>query len=402
MTKKKKYISKPSFNKKGIHSQSTKSNNVSAKHLAGPVQSLLSIDETLKTQLLPSVSNDDLNILDQQPQSKDKSKIVERNVSDTVNQMLATVQPTEKSKVRITNTLTIEKEIQQLQTCIETSFHQLQVIAQKLALSDFELIQTQNHIIEENPSHFEIKNESHLKNQNKKIKKNNIEDRNRSLLLEKYSQAARVETEKLVNRIHESDLQITELKNKITKYEDLIAMLERDQKFAAQKISTLTHSELMLQQSLQERFDELATLTNLFVENEKSYQNKLEELRKNQPLIISNINHSLTYRLKNKLITLKQHKSKSQQFARNVAIIRQSELFDGEWYLQHYPQASSHKYGAAGHYLENGVELKTNPSPLFDGNWYLQTYQDVNDSGMNPLFHYIKFGSEENRLTKVL
>lgn len=402
MTKKKKFISKSSFNKKDTHSQSTKSNNVSTKHLAEPVQSILSTDEILNTQLLPSVSNDDLNILDQQSQNKETIKNVEGNVTNTVNQILETDQLTEKSKVKTTSTLTIEKEIQQLQSCIETSFHQLQLITQKLSVSDFDQIKTHNNIIEEDPSYFLIKNEPHLKKPNKQIQKNNLEERNRSLLLEKYSEAIRVENEKLANRIRQSDLQITELKTKLQKYEDLIAMLERDQKFAAQKISTLTHSELMLQQSLQERFDELATLTNLLVENERSYQNKLEELRKNQPLVISNINHSLAYRLKNKLVTLKQHKSKAQQFARNVAVIRQSELFDGEWYLKQYPQASSHKYGAAGHYLENGVELKTNPSPLFDGNWYLQTYQDVNDSGMNPLFHYIKFGSEENRITKVL
>ncbi len=36
-------------------------------------------------------------------------------------------------------------------------------------------------------------------------------------------------------------------------------------------------------------------------------------------------------------------------------------------------------------------------SGLFDEEWYLAKYRDVADSGMDPLFHYIRYGAEEGR-----
>jgi len=397
MTKKKKFVPKSSLNKKEIHSRPSKSKSLIENDLTEP----FSITEKSNKQLLSSLPNNNLNMLVQNSQNQEPNEIVDENVSAIVNQMLETDHLSEKSQLSIPSTFTVEKEIKQLHNCIEACFQQLQTITQMLSASDIEKIRLHSNT-KDNPSYFVIKNELPLKKQNKEFQNYNFDNQFTGLSTEKLSQATKVENQELVNHLHQSNLQIVELNSKIVKYENLIAMLEKDQSYAAQKISELTHSELMLQQSLQERFDELAILTNLIVENEKTYQTKLVELRKNQPLVLSTINQSLTHRLKNKLITLKKHKSKAQQFARNVAIIRESELFDDEWYLQQYPQASSHKYGAAGHYLEYGVELKTNPSPFFDGNWYLQTYLDVSDSGMNPLFHYIKFGSEENRITKVL
>lgn len=184
----------------------------------------------------------------------------------------------------------------------------------------------------------------------------------------------------------------------LQKQRELSALLERDQQIAADKISTLVGSELSLQQSLNERFDELATLTNLLQQKERQYEAELNELKAAQQQFNEQQHSAITDKIKGKIGAAKQRRSKAKQFALNVDVIRQSELFDEVWYLNQYPEAVNHQQGAAGHYLENGLELKANPSTAFDGNWYLSTYQDVKDAGINPLFHYLKFGTQESRL----
>ncbi|GDE39010.1 hypothetical protein HmCmsJML280_02695 [Escherichia coli] len=38
-----------------------------------------------------------------------------------------------------------------------------------------------------------------------------------------------------------------------------------------------------------------------------------------------------------------------------------------------------------------------NPSEKFNGNLYLERYPDVAEEGVNPLIHYILFGKNEGR-----
>ena len=49
------------------------------------------------------------------------------------------------------------------------------------------------------------------------------------------------------------------------------------------------------------------------------------------------------------------------------------------------------------HYLKYGWKEGRNPSPLFDGNAYLQTYPDVKRANRNPLIHFIGHGRREGR-----
>ncbi|MEN3759219.1 hypothetical protein [Aeromonas veronii] len=183
---------------------------------------------------------------------------------------------------------------------------------------------------------------------------------------------------------------------------ELTTQLERDQQVAADKISTLANAELALQLSLNERFEELATLTNMLQQQEQQYETTLSELQAAQLQLKEQQYTAVADRLKNTFKTARQRRAKARQFALDVSLIRQSELFDENWYLEKYPEAASHKQGAAGHYLEYGVELGANPSAAFDGNWYLSTHSDVKNAGMNPLLHYVKFGYKEIRLTKAV
>lgn len=208
------------------------------------------------------------------------------------------------------------------------------------------------------------------------------------------------ERSQLQTQLDKATAELATTQMQLQRERELTAQLERDQQVAADKISTLANAELALQLSLNERFDELATLTNMLQQQEQQYETTLSELQTAQLQLKEQQYTAVADKLKNTFKTARQRRAKARQFAVDVSLIRQSELFDEAWYLEKYPEAASHKQGAAGHYLEYGVELGANPSAAFDGNWYLSTHSDVKNAGMNPLFHYLKFGHKESRLLK--
>ncbi|WP_321334861.1 glycoside hydrolase family 99-like domain-containing protein [Breoghania sp.] len=77
--------------------------------------------------------------------------------------------------------------------------------------------------------------------------------------------------------------------------------------------------------------------------------------------------------------------------------IRQSGLFDEDWYLKTYPDVRAVGMDPIKHYLWLGAALKRNPSPTFDTAKYLEMQTDVASSGVNPLLHYICWGEKEGR-----
>jgi len=115
-------------------------------------------------------------------------------------------------------------------------------------------------------------------------------------------------------------------------------------------------------------------------------------------------------------------------------LIRDSGLFDGEWYAEKYPdvglvgidplehfvrigihigrepgplfsnQFYSSQPGSCEskdflllHYLKAGWCDRLNPHPLFDVSWYLAANLDVQSQNIEPYKHFIKFGSKEGR-----
>ncbi|QLA16762.1 hypothetical protein [Desulfolutivibrio sulfoxidireducens] len=86
-----------------------------------------------------------------------------------------------------------------------------------------------------------------------------------------------------------------------------------------------------------------------------------------------------------------------RRIRRQAEIIRQSGLFDEQWYTHQYPEATASKMDPIQHYLKFGVEKELNPSAFFDTGYYLRAYPDVAASSMNPFLHYIKHGRDEER-----
>lgn len=84
---------------------------------------------------------------------------------------------------------------------------------------------------------------------------------------------------------------------------------------------------------------------------------------------------------------------------KQTSIIKNSDLFDIDFYLERNPDVLKSRIEPAKHYLLYGGFEGRNPSPRFNSAHYLKNYPDVMDSGMNPLVHYILFGKEEQRIS---
>ena len=88
---------------------------------------------------------------------------------------------------------------------------------------------------------------------------------------------------------------------------------------------------------------------------------------------------------------------KRYQNRKNSAIIRTSEFFDEEWYVEHNPEVIKRDIDPALHYLAIGGFKGSDPSPKFSSRSYLDFYEDVKKSNMNPLLHYLLIGQKEGR-----
>jgi len=81
-------------------------------------------------------------------------------------------------------------------------------------------------------------------------------------------------------------------------------------------------------------------------------------------------------------------------------IIRQSGLFDENYYLNKNADIMDSGINPIIHYVKWGWKEGRDPSPNFNTSWYLDMNEDVASTNINPLFHYIKFGGKEGRQTQ--
>ncbi len=82
---------------------------------------------------------------------------------------------------------------------------------------------------------------------------------------------------------------------------------------------------------------------------------------------------------------------------RDYQTIKQSGLFDENYYFLQNPDVREADVDPLMHFVKFGWREGRNPSPVFDTSFYLSSYQDVKEAGINPLVHYIKFGLSEGR-----
>jgi hypothetical protein len=85
------------------------------------------------------------------------------------------------------------------------------------------------------------------------------------------------------------------------------------------------------------------------------------------------------------------------EFAEDLALLKESRLFDPDWYCKTYPDVMSAGDPYA-HFLVSGDAEGRRPGPEFNPSWYLTQYLDVRHGTKGPLLHYLRRGKAEGRM----
>lgn len=78
-------------------------------------------------------------------------------------------------------------------------------------------------------------------------------------------------------------------------------------------------------------------------------------------------------------------------------LLKNSDLFDGDWYLETFLDVAALRMDPVDHYLWLGAKLMRDPGPQFSTRQYLSANPDVAAAGLNPLVHYLRHGVREGR-----
>jgi len=182
----------------------------------------------------------------------------------------------------------------------------------------------------------------------------------------------------------------------------LNTQLEQTRKTLAnieKKNKDLEAKNKQIQESLATRFDELANLAKLLEISERTLmarEAELEGVKKS----LEKFKNTLTWKAAKPARIISERLSKTKKSGRkeqHIALIIESGLFNTEWYQKICPELSKLPLTPIEHYLSIGYKMGLNPSEKFDGNLYLERYPDVAQEGVNPLIHYILFGKNEGR-----
>jgi glycosyltransferase involved in cell wall biosynthesis len=87
----------------------------------------------------------------------------------------------------------------------------------------------------------------------------------------------------------------------------------------------------------------------------------------------------------------------SPEEIRQIAILRDSELFDPEWYALTYPDVEQFRLDPYLHYVRYGAAQRRQPSQRFDVLRYEAENPDVASLQMNPVVHYLTLGRAAGR-----
>ena len=72
-----------------------------------------------------------------------------------------------------------------------------------------------------------------------------------------------------------------------------------------------------------------------------------------------------------------ESKIPSHKFKKINDSLKDSELFDENYYLKKYPNIKKSGINPLLHYIILGYKKGYNPSLIFDGNFYLNSYEDL-------------------------
>ncbi len=107
------------------------------------------------------------------------------------------------------------------------------------------------------------------------------------------------------------------------------------------------------------------------------------------------LRHCWSYRIGRVLLFPLSVSLEFYRFIRDYNLIKNSGLFDVEYYLAQNEDVRKAKIDPIKHYLKFGWKQGRNPSAKFNNNEYLDKRPDVKANAICPLVHFIKFGKNE-------
>lgn len=195
--------------------------------------------------------------------------------------------------------------------------------------------------------------------------------------------------------------QIRKMQNDIANLEKEISQLRKAGESEKAQNTILSVDLERCKKSIDDRFIELAAITSM-LETSRRQTMKLQE----QLAVVNEknnaIKNSLSWKatapiraLRNPVNMRKNKENKKLQ--ESIQLIKNSDLFDHQWYLTQNPDVRESGIDPARHYLLFGGFERRDPSTNFSSQGYLDLHSDVKESGINPLEHYLRHGDKEER-----
>lgn len=176
--------------------------------------------------------------------------------------------------------------------------------------------------------------------------------------------------------VQDRDLRIRQLKESLGEREDDIRELKRSVKRLENKIDAI-------REAARQREGELTRQ----IETEAQAKAAAAFIPAQAPAVVPTVLRSLVPAIGR------------QQFLKDAELVRDSGLFDAEFYGERYPDLEGGPEDLLKHYILYGGREGRAPSAAFDGSRYLKRYPDVEAAGLNPLVHYLQAGRAQSRST---
>ena len=122
---------------------------------------------------------------------------------------------------------------------------------------------------------------------------------------------------------------------------------------------------------------------------------KLQQQIQMQKLQLKYLKNSKSYRIGRCIVAPLSIPIKVFRLLRDYNLLKKSDLFDSEYYLNNNEDVRKAKVNPIMHYLRFGWKEGRNPSADFDSRAYLSQRPDVKVAGVCPLVHYLKFGKKD-------
>ncbi len=145
------------------------------------------------------------------------------------------------------------------------------------------------------------------------------------------------------------------------------------------------------------------------LDHERDRQKNMKRQLRSAEMALASYETSLPRRLQQRVDDIKRaarrfpsrlsRKSGRKADQRALSMLKQSLLFDQEWYLRTYRDVAENGTDPIRHYLEFGWKEGRDPGPSFSTTAYLRANPDVARAGINPLLHLIEHGHSEGRGT---